>query len=194
MYHDLRKVYWWNDMKKDIAGFVAKCSNCQQVKAEHLKPGVDRMTKSAHFIATKVSFSAEHYDKLYIKEIVKLHGVPLSIISDRGTQITSHFWKAFQQGLGTNVKLKRIEDGPKLAKKYADIRRKDLEFEVGDWVYLKISPMKYVMRFGKNGKLSPRYVGPYKILKCVGKFGYELDLRNELAPVHLVFHVSMLKK
>ncbi|WMV19689.1 hypothetical protein MTR67_013074 [Solanum verrucosum] len=54
--------------------------------------------------------------------------------------------------------------------------------------------MKYVMRFGKKGKLSPRYVGPYQILKCVGKVAYELDLPNELAPVHLVFHVSMLKK
>ncbi|WMV33252.1 hypothetical protein MTR67_026637 [Solanum verrucosum] len=54
--------------------------------------------------------------------------------------------------------------------------------------------MKGVMRFGKKGKLSPRYVGLYKILKCVGKVAYELDLQNELAPVHLVFHVSMLKK
>ena len=66
---------------------------------------VDRMTKSAHFIPVKVSFSAEDYAKLYIKEIVKLHGVPLSIISNRGTQFTSHFWKAFQKGLGTKVKL-----------------------------------------------------------------------------------------
>jgi len=66
---------------------------------------VDRMTKSAHFNPVKVSHSMEDYAKLYIREIVKLHGVPLSIISDRGTQFTSHFWKAFQKGLGTNVKL-----------------------------------------------------------------------------------------
>ncbi|WMV59546.1 hypothetical protein MTR67_052931 [Solanum verrucosum] len=79
-------------------------------------------------------------------------------------------------------------------KSYADNIRKDLEFEVGDWVYFKISPMKGVMRFGKKGKLSPRYVGPYPILKCIGKVAYEVDLTNELAPVHPMFHVSMLKK
>ncbi|WMV24572.1 hypothetical protein MTR67_017957 [Solanum verrucosum] len=64
-------------------------------------------------------------------------------------------------------------------KSYADNRRRDLEFEVGDWVYLKISPMKGVMRFGKKGKLSPRFVGPYQVLKRIGKLSYELDLPNE---------------
>uniref|UniRef100_A0A0V0GVY7 Putative ovule protein n=1 Tax=Solanum chacoense TaxID=4108 RepID=A0A0V0GVY7_SOLCH len=63
------------------------------------------MTKSAYFIPVKVSYSAKDDAKLYIKEIVKFHGVPLPIISNRGTQFTSHFWKAFQKGLGTNVKL-----------------------------------------------------------------------------------------
>ena len=61
-------------------------------------------------------------------------------------------------------------------KSYADNIRKDLEFEVGDWVYLKISPMKEVMRFGKKRMLSPRYVGPYEILKWVTKVAYELKL------------------
>ena len=77
---------------------------------------------------------------------------------------------------------------------YANNRRRDLEFEVGDMVYLKISPMKKVMRFGKKGKLSPRYVGPYEVLQRVGKVAYELRLPSELASVHPVFHVSMLKK
>ncbi|WMV29152.1 hypothetical protein MTR67_022537 [Solanum verrucosum] len=72
--------------------------------------------------------------------------------------------------------------------------RRDPEFEIGDLVYLKISPMKGVMRFGKKGKLSSRYVGPYQVLKRVGKVAYELDLPNKLAPIHPVFHVSMLKK
>ncbi|WMV13915.1 hypothetical protein MTR67_007300 [Solanum verrucosum] len=103
MYRNLREVYWWNGMKKDIAEFVAKCPNCQQVKVEQKKPG-DRMTKSAHFIPVKVSYSAEDYAKLYLREMVRLHGVPLSIISDRGTQFTSQFWKSFQKGLGTRVK------------------------------------------------------------------------------------------
>ncbi|WMV24926.1 hypothetical protein MTR67_018311 [Solanum verrucosum] len=65
---------------------------------------VDRLTKSAHFLPVKVSYSVEDYAKLYIKEIVKLHGSPLSIISDRGAQFTSHFWRSFQSGLGTQVK------------------------------------------------------------------------------------------
>ncbi|WMV32783.1 hypothetical protein MTR67_026168 [Solanum verrucosum] len=79
-------------------------------------------------------------------------------------------------------------------KSYADVRRRDLEFEVHDWGYLKISSMKGVMRFGNKGKPSPHFVGPYDILRRVGKVAYELDLPIELASVHLVFHVSMLKK
>ncbi len=79
---------------------------------------IDRLTKSAHFIPVKVTYYAEKLAKIYISEIVRLHGVPLSIISDRGTQFTS-----------------------------------------------KVSPMKGVMRFGKRGKLSPRYIGPFEVLK-----------------------------
>ena len=66
---------------------------------------VDRVTKSSRFLAVKTTDSAEDYAKLYINEIVRLHGVPLSIISDRGPQFTSHFWKSFQKGLGTQVNL-----------------------------------------------------------------------------------------
>ena len=66
---------------------------------------IDRMTKSAYFLPVRTSYSTEDYAKLYIRELVRLHGVPLSIISDRGTQFTSHFWKAFQKGLGIQVHL-----------------------------------------------------------------------------------------
>ena len=79
-------------------------------------------------------------------------------------------------------------------KSYTDVRRRPLEFEVNDWVYLKVSPMKGVMRFGKKVKLSPRYIGPYRITKRVSNVAYELELPQELAAVHLVFHISMLKK
>ncbi|KAH0710891.1 hypothetical protein KY284_012318 [Solanum tuberosum] len=328
MYRDLKDVYWWGGMKKDIAKFVSGCHSCQQVKAEHQRPGgltqdieiptwkweeinmdfvvglpnarrgfdsvwvvVDRMTKSAHFLSVKTTYGAEEYAKLYIHELVRLHGIPLSIISDRGAQFTSHFWKSFQRGLGTKVKLsttfhpqtdgqaertiQTLEDmlracvlelkgswddhlpliefaynnsyhssigmapfealygrrcrspvgwfevgevallGPDLVmdalekvrmirerlktaqsrqKSYADVRRRDLEFKVGDWVYLKVSPMKGVVRFGKKGKLSPRYVGPYEIIRRVGKVAYELGLPKEMELVHPVFHVSMLRK
>ncbi|WMV18233.1 hypothetical protein MTR67_011618, partial [Solanum verrucosum] len=74
------------------------------------------------------------------------------------------------------------------------MRRRELEFQVDDWVFLKVSPMKEVMRFGKKGKLSPSYVGPYRILKRIGKVAYELELPVDLAAVHPVFHISLLKK
>ena len=61
-------------------------------------------------------------------------------------------------------------------KSYTDVRRRELEFQVDDWFFLKVLPMKGVMRFGKKGKLSPRYVGPYKILKRIGTVPYELEL------------------
>ena len=79
-------------------------------------------------------------------------------------------------------------------KSYADTRRRDLEFEVGDLVFLKVTPMKGVMRFGKKGKLSPKFIGPFEILKRVGKLAYELALPPALSGVHNVFHVSMLRK
>ena len=79
-------------------------------------------------------------------------------------------------------------------KSYADNRRRDLEFQIGDWVFLKVSPMRGVMRFGRKGKLSPRYIGPYHIVRRIGKVAYELDLPSDLEAVHPVFHVSMLRK
>ena len=131
-----------NGLKKDIVEFLSKCSNCQQVKVKHQRPGgltqdiaistwkwedvnldfvvclpqiyrqndsiwviVDRLTKSAHFIPVKTTYSAEDYAKLYLKEIVIFHGIPLSIISDRGAKLTSHFWRSFKKRLGTQVKL-----------------------------------------------------------------------------------------
>ena len=81
-----------------------------------------------------------------------------------------------------------------LQKSYVDHMIRDLEFEEGDKVYLKISPMKGVVRFGNKGKLSPHYMGPYEMFQRVGKVAYELKLPIELASVHPIFHVSILKK
>ncbi|GKC42029.1 hypothetical protein Tco_1059751 [Tanacetum coccineum] len=79
-------------------------------------------------------------------------------------------------------------------KSYADNRRKSLEFEVGDRVMLKVSPWKGDIRFGKKGKLAPRYVGPFDILEIIGPVAYRLRLPEELSGVHDTFHVSNLKK
>ncbi|PHT27962.1 hypothetical protein CQW23_32429 [Capsicum baccatum] len=222
---------------------------------------VDRLIKSAHFLPVRTKYSGEVYAKIYIEEIDQLHGEPLSIISDRGTQSSFQFWRPFQKGLGTQVNLsttfhsqtnsqdertiQTLKDmlrscvidfkgswidhlslvefaynniyhtSIKMApfetlygrrcrsligwyecrqKSYADVRRRELQFEIGDWVFLKVSPMKGVMRFGKRGKLSPHYVGPYQILKKIGTLAYELELPASLGSIHPVFHISMLKK
>ncbi|WMV40704.1 hypothetical protein MTR67_034089 [Solanum verrucosum] len=263
MYCDLREVYWWNGMKKDIAEFVAKCPNCQQLKVEHQRPGglaqnIELLEWKWEMINMDSSQDCqEDYAKLYIQEVVRFHGVLVSIISDRGAQFTAQFTKSFQKGLGSKgnwddhlpliefaynnsyhssiqmgpyealygrrcrspigwfevgevgligpdlvhqamEKVKVIPERLKTAhsrqNSYTNVRRRPLEFEVDDWVYLKVSPMKGAMRFGKKGKLSPRYIGPYRIVKRISNVAYELDLPQELATVHPVFHISMLKK
>ncbi|GKB71790.1 putative reverse transcriptase domain-containing protein [Tanacetum coccineum] len=79
-------------------------------------------------------------------------------------------------------------------KSYADVRRKPLEFQVGDKVMLKVSPWKGVIRFGKQGKFNPRYIGPFKIIAKVGTVAYRLELPEKLSRVHSTFHVLKLKK
>uniref|UniRef100_A0A2N9HRA9 RNA-directed DNA polymerase n=1 Tax=Fagus sylvatica TaxID=28930 RepID=A0A2N9HRA9_FAGSY len=252
---------------------------------------VDRLTKSAHFIPIRMNYSLDQLAQLYIEEIVRLHGIPVSIVSDRDPRFTSRFWKSLHKALGTNLNfstafhpqtdgqsertIQILEDmlracvldlkgswanhlclvefaynnsfqssigmapyealygrkcrspicwdevgvrkilGPEIIqrtcekvdlirerlrtaqsrqKSYADKRRKDLEFEVGDMVFLRVAPMKGVMRFGKKGKLSPRFVGPFEILERIGPVAYRLALPPALSGIHNVFHVSMLRK
>ena len=252
---------------------------------------VDRLTKSAHFLPVKTTYNLNQLAQLYIDEIVRLHGIPISIVSDRDPRFTSVFWKSLHKALGTKLNfstayhpqtdgqservIQILEDmlracvldwsgkwekyvrlaefaynnsyqasigmapyealygrrcrspvhwdevgerkllGPELVqqiaeavdkirqrlktaqsrqKSYADRRRRDLEFEIGDYVFLRVSPMKGVLRFGKKGKLSPRYIGPFEILDRVGDKAYRLLLPLSLAGVHNVFHVSMLRK
>src|SRR5262249_25627994 len=252
---------------------------------------VDRLTKSAHFLPVKTTYSVAKYAKLYIERIVCLHGLPVSIVSDRGPQFTSRFWKKLQEGLGTRLDfstafhpqtdgqsertIQTLEDmlrmcvidfggqwdwylpliefsynnsyhasikmapyealygrkcrsavcweevgerrlaGPELIqitservsiikerlktafsrqKSYADPRRRHIEFGIGEYVFIRVSPMKGIMRFGKKGKLAPRYVGPFEIIDRVGEVAYHLALSPEFSHVHPVFHISMLRK
>ena len=98
----------------------------------------------------------------------------------------------------TTEKIKTIQERLLTAqsrqKSYADQRRRPLEFDVGDHVFLKISPRRGVKRFGKSGKLAPRFIGPFEVLERVGVVAYKLALPPQLANVHNVFHVSMLRK
>ena len=87
--------------------------------------------------------------------------------------------------------MKAASDRQKL---YADLNRKEIEFQVGDKVFLKVSPCKKVLRFGKKGKLSPRFIGPFEMIERVGPLAYRLALPIKLEKIHNVFHVSMLRR
>ncbi|GKC14381.1 hypothetical protein Tco_1011163 [Tanacetum coccineum] len=88
----------------------------------------------------------------------------------------------------------RLQASRDRQKSYANKRRKPIEFQVGDKVMLKVSPWKGVIRFGKRGKLNPRYIRPFKILAKVGTVAYRLELLEKLSRIHSTFHVSNLKK
>ncbi|WVZ97043.1 LOW QUALITY PROTEIN: hypothetical protein U9M48_042608 [Paspalum notatum var. saurae] len=285
-------------MKREIGQFVSECDICQKVQAEHLKPTswkwedirmdfivglprtpkrndsiwviIDRLTKTAHFILK--------YAELYLQRIVALHGVPKTIVSDRGPQFIARFWEQLHTALGTTLihsyayhpqtsgQVERVnqvlEDmlhtcaltygdnweaclhlaeftynnkkfangsfealygrrcrtplnwskpgervifGPELVttaeeqvrfiqaklktaqtrqQSYADKRRRPLTFEVGNSVYLKVSPTKGVHRFGVTGKLAPRYIGPFPIIEKCGPVVYRLELPSHLSAVH----------
>ncbi|XP_071909747.1 uncharacterized protein [Coffea arabica] len=88
----------------------------------------------------------------------------------------------------------RLQTAQSRQKSYADHRRRDLEFEIGDKVFLRITPMKGKIRAGKGKKLQPQYIGPFNILQRIGKVAYQLELPASLSRIHDVFNVSLLKK
>ncbi|GJW08185.1 putative reverse transcriptase domain-containing protein [Tanacetum coccineum] len=154
---------------------------------------VDRLTKSAHFLAIREDYSTEKFVRLYTDEIVTRHGVPVSIISDRDARLIRP--ELVQETTDKVVVIKeKLEAARDRQKSYADNRCKLLEFEVGDRVMLKVSPWKGMVHFGKKGKLAPMYVGPFEILERISPVVYRLRLSEELSDVHDTFHVSNLKK
>ncbi|WJX81407.1 hypothetical protein P8452_64294 [Trifolium repens] len=252
---------------------------------------VDRLTKSANFLPVRTTDTAARLTDIYIAEIVRLHGIPSSIVSDRDPKFTSHFWKTLHEALGTKLRLssayhpqtdgqtertnQSLEDllracvlddrgswddvlplieftynnsfhasigmapyealygrrcqtplcwyqdgesmivGPEMVqqttdkvrkirammkvaqdrqKSYADRRRRPLEFEEGDHVFLRVTPTTGVGRALKAKKLTPKFIGPYQILERVGKVAYRIALPPVLSLIHDVFHVSQLRK
>ncbi|GJZ28642.1 putative reverse transcriptase domain-containing protein [Tanacetum coccineum] len=284
MYQDLKKLYWWPNMKAEIATYVSKCLTCAKVRRtakDHqdcwYNPRYLNGNGTTSLWILSLSFlrrrKATTPFGIYLKEVVTRHGIPVSIICDRDPRFASNFWRSLQNALGTNLDMstayhpqtdgqsertiQTLEDmlracvidfgkgwvnhlplvefsynnsyhasikaapfeaqilGPELIqetterivqikqrmqaardrqKSYADLKRKPMEFQVGDKVMLKVSPWKGVVRFGKRGKLNPRYVGPFKVLGKVGEVAYKLELPEELSRVHNTFHVSNLKK
>jgi hypothetical protein len=247
--------------------------------------------KSTHFLPLKITDSLEKLADLYVPKIVRLHGVPISIVPDCDPRFTSRFWEKLHSAMGTKLNfstayhpqtdgqsernIQTLEDilrlcvldfkgswicylplvefaynnsfqatigmapyetlygrkcrsplywdevgerqllGPELVqetkekialirkrmltaqsrqKSCADKHRRELEFAIGDLIYLKVSPMRNVYRFGNKGKPSPRYVGPFQVLKRVSPLAYKIEMPPKLAGVHDVFHVSHLRK
>ncbi|GKA30939.1 putative reverse transcriptase domain-containing protein, partial [Tanacetum coccineum] len=192
-----RTLYWWPGMKKDIVVYVSKCLTCLKVKAEHQRPsGLLQQPEILEWkwkiIAMNFDYKMDRLARLYLNEIVARYGVSISIISDRDSHFISRFWQSMQEALGTRLdmmqetteKISRIKDRLKAArdrhKSYADKRRNPLKFSVGDYVFLKVSPCKGVIRFGKKGKLAPRFVGTFEIIEKIGLVAYMLDLPEEL--------------
>ena len=89
---------------------------------------------------------------------------------------------------------KRLKATSDRQKSYADLKMRDIAYEVGDKVFLKVSSWRKILRFGKKGKLSPRFIGPYEVLERIGPVAYRLALPPELAKLHNMFHVVMLRR
>ncbi|GJR86573.1 putative reverse transcriptase domain-containing protein [Tanacetum coccineum] len=186
MYQDMKKLYSWPNMKADIATYVSKCLTYARVKAEHQRPSGllvqpeipqwkwDNITMD---FVTKLPKSSQGYDTIWV-------------IVDRFTKSA-----IFTPMIETNSM-------EKLARMYLKevVTRPGIPVSIicdhdpRDRVMLKVSPWKGVVRFGKQGKLNPRYVGPFKVLEKVGSISYKLELPQELSRVHNTFHVSNLKK
>ncbi|GJZ00533.1 putative reverse transcriptase domain-containing protein [Tanacetum coccineum] len=202
MYQDMKKLYWWPNMKADITTYVSKCLTCVKVKAEHQRPSgydtiwviVDRLTKFAFFVPMRETDPMEKLARMYLKETVLGTNLDMSTVYHLQTDGQSERTiQTLEDMLRACIK-QRIQAAHDRQKSYADLKPKPMEFQVGDRFMLKVSPRKGVVRFGKRGKLNPRYVGPFKVLEKVRAVAYKLKLPQELSRVHNTFHVSNLKK
>ncbi|KAA0063140.1 ty3-gypsy retrotransposon protein [Cucumis melo var. makuwa] len=183
---------------------------------------VQRLTKSAHFVPEKSTYTAilertlaslGHEDShLHLMEFAynnsyqaTIDMAPFEALYGKCCRSPVCWGKVGEQRMlgpelvqTTNAAIQKIRARMLTAqsrqKGYADRRHKDLEFEVGDMVFLKVAPMKGVLRFEKKGKLSPRFVGPFEILERIGPLAYHLALPPSFSGVHDVFHVSMLMR
>ncbi|GJU11408.1 putative reverse transcriptase domain-containing protein [Tanacetum coccineum] len=254
MYQDMKKLYWWPNMKANIATYVSKCLTCARVKAEHQRPSgllvqpeipqwkwdnitidfvtklptssqgydtiwviVDRLTKSAIFLPMRETDPLEKLAKIYLigrgtsLDMSTTYHPETDRQSERTIQTLEDMFRAcvidFRKGWVDHLSLvefsynnsyhasikaapfkalyekiiqikQRMQTARDRQKSYADKKRKPMDFQVGDKVMLKVSPWKGVVRFGKRGKLNPRYVRPFKVLEKVGAVGYNLVLQQ----------------
>ncbi|GJZ76465.1 putative reverse transcriptase domain-containing protein [Tanacetum coccineum] len=144
---------------------------------------VDRLTKSVIFIPMRETDPMEKLARMYLKEVVTWHGIPVSIICDRDPRFALNFWRSLQKALGTNLDMSTAYHPQTDGQSERTIQT------------LEDMLCACVIDFGNGwGKLNPRYVGPFKVLEKVGSFAYKLELPQKLRRVHNTFHVSNLKK
>ncbi|WVZ51885.1 LOW QUALITY PROTEIN: hypothetical protein U9M48_002986 [Paspalum notatum var. saurae] len=264
MYQDLKQKFWWYNMKRDVAEYVALCDICQRVKAEHQKPaGLLQPLKiqewkweeiGTDFIVSLLR-TQNGFDSIWVVRLHESMDTKLNFSSayhpqtDGQTERTNQILEDIMKSVGIKVcrmlnfltttviglvsecrifKLCTVDDaerryieispqifGPEIIedaerqvqmvkenlrisqtrqKSHADHRHRDLEFAVGDYVNLKVSPIRGLRRFKVKGKLAPQYIGPFKIIDRRGEVAYQLELPDRLSGVHDVFHISQLKK
>ncbi|GJT90341.1 putative reverse transcriptase domain-containing protein [Tanacetum coccineum] len=266
MYQDMKKLYWWPNMKADIATYVSKYFVMKLPKSSQgydtIWVIVDRLTKSAIFVPMRETDPMEKLARMYLKEVLgtnldmstayhpqtdgkskrtiqTLEDMLRACVIDFGKGWVNHLplvefsynnsyhasikaapfeavygrkcrspvcWAEVGEVQLTGLEIvqemtekiiqikQRIQAARDRKKSYTDLKRKPMEFQVRDRVMLKVSLWKGVVRFGKHGKLNPRYVGPFKVLERVGDVAYKLELLEELSRVHNTFLVSNLKK
>nr|GFB01391.1 putative reverse transcriptase domain-containing protein [Tanacetum cinerariifolium] len=196
----------WDNITRD---FVTKLPKLSQ-GYDTIWVIVDRLTKSAIFTPIRKTDPMDKLARIYLKEVVTsyhatIKAAPFEALYGRKCRSPVCWTEVGEaQILGpeliqeTTEKIVQIKQRMQAArdrqKCHANLKRKPMEFQVGDKVMLKVSPWKGVVRFGKRGKLNPRYVGPFKVLERVGDVAYKLDLPEELSRVHNTFYMSNLKK
>nr|GEV49247.1 putative reverse transcriptase domain-containing protein [Tanacetum cinerariifolium] len=237
MYQDIKKLYWWPNMKANIATYVSKCLTRAKIKVEHQRPSrllvqpkipewkwdnimmdfvtklpkssqgydtiwviIDRLTKSVILMPMRETDPLDKLARMYLKEAAPFEALygrkcrsPVCWAEVGKVKLTG--LELVQETTERIIQIKqRTQTACDQQKSYADLKRKLTEFQVGDNVMLKVSRWKGVVRFGKRGKLNPRYVRPFKVLKKVRAVAYKLELPQELSRVNNTFHVSNLKK
>nr|GEW10421.1 putative reverse transcriptase domain-containing protein [Tanacetum cinerariifolium] len=215
MYQDMKNLYWWPDMKANIATYIHKFLTCAKVKAEHQRPsGLLVQPEIPKALGTSLDMSMAYHpetDGQSERTIQTLEDMLRACAIDFGKGWVNHLPLvefSYNNSYHASIKAAPFEalydrkyrspvcwtEVGEAQKSYADLKRKPMEFQVGDKVMLKFSPWKGVVRFGKQGKLNPRYVGPFNVLERVGDVAYKLYLPKEPSRVHNTFHVSNLKK
>ncbi|WVZ75919.1 hypothetical protein U9M48_023937 [Paspalum notatum var. saurae] len=221
MYQDLKQKFWWTRMKREIAKYVFECDTALGTTSIHSSAyhpqtsgQVERVNQILEDMlrACALTYSIRWDECLPLAEFAYNNSYQKSLEmapfeapysrrcrtplnwSELGERVTfgpDLVTQAEEQVKLIHSNLKRAQSRQK---SYSDKRRRPLVFEVGDHVYLRVSPMKGVHHFSVKGKLAPRYIVPFKITEQCGPVAYRIELRPHLAAVHDVFHVSQLKK